>query len=119
MLPDGRVVPLDDALGPVFALVAYGCDPRSVLARGLLERFTQLGGHVVQVVPGHTRDGSSPPERVCDHTGALQQWFSAHAMQVALVRPDRYLFGGGTLALLPDLLQQLFTLLPVPSHIPV
>jgi hypothetical protein len=36
-------------------------------------------------------------------------------MQLALVRPDRYLFGGGTLSQLPALMQQLLAMLPVDS----
>ncbi len=118
-LPDGRIVPFDDALGPGFALVAYDCNPLDVLAHDMLDRFTQLGGRVVCVAPSQASNGSYPPGGVFDHTGALQQWFSARAMQVALVRPDRYLFGGGTLAQLPDLNRQLLALLLVDGGAPV
>lgn len=117
MLPDGRIVPLDDVLGLRFAVVAYDCNPLEVLAPETLTRFTQLGGRLVHIAPPHSSTSAdpSPPYGVRDHTGALQHWFASHAMQVALVRPDRYLFGGGTLAQVPALMQQLLAMLPVDS----
>jgi len=108
-LPDGSVVPLDDALGLDFALVAYDCNPRDALDPETLERFTQLGGRLVHIAPAQTSAESAPPGTVRDHTGALQEWFAAHAMQVALVRPDRYVFGGGPVTDSPALMQQLLT----------
>ena len=114
-LPDGRVVPLDDALGPGFALVAYACNPADVLDPDLLARFTELGGRLVLVAPSHPDSELDLTGCVHDHTDALQKWFADHAMQVALVRPDRYLFGGGTAAQMPALMQQLLAMLLVPS----
>jgi hypothetical protein len=40
-------------------------------------------------------------------------------MQAALVRPDRHLFGGGTLAGLPALLQQVLTMPLSPAQVAV
>jgi 3-(3-hydroxy-phenyl)propionate hydroxylase len=117
-LPDGRVGPLDDALGLRFTLVAYDCDPLEVLTPETLTRFTQLGGHVVRIAPPTTAQ-SAAPDSVRDHPGALQHWFTDHALQVALTRPDRYIFGGGTLAVLPTLMQQLLTMLVSPSQLAV
>jgi hypothetical protein len=54
---------------------------------------------------------------VCNRTGTFQHWFADHAMQVAMVRPGRYLFGGATVALLPSLMQQLLAMLLVPSAV--
>lgn len=108
-LPDGRIMPLDDALGPGFSLVAYACDPRDVLDPEMLARFTKLGGRVVRVSPPQSSADPDSAGDVCDHMGALQEWFAAHALQVALVRPDRYVFGGGTLAHVPALMQQLLS----------
>ena len=116
-LPDGRIVPLDDVLGPGFALVAYACNPADVLDPDLLARFTELGGRLVQVAPSRPDSELDLAGCVRDHTDALQKWFTDHAMQVALVRPDRYLFGGGTLADVPVLLQQLLAALHAPSGV--
>ena len=114
-LADGRVVPLDDVLGPGFALVGYACNPADALDLDLLARFTELGGRLVQVAPSHPDSGIDLAGCVRDHTEALQKWFTDHAMQVALVRPDRYLFGGGTAAQVPALMQQLLAMLLVDS----
>ena len=117
-LPNGRIVPLDEVLGQRFALVAYDCDPLDALAAEALARFTQLGGLVVRITPPGAAQSSAQGD-VCDHTGALQQWFATHAMQVALVRPDRYLFGGGTLAQVPALMQQLLAALLAHAQVAV
>jgi hypothetical protein len=114
-LADERVVPLDDVLGPGFALVAYACNPADALDPDLLARFTELGGRLVQVAPSHPDSGIDLAGCVRDHTDALQKWFTDHAMHVALVRPDRYLFGGGTAAQVPALMQQLLAMLLVDS----
>jgi 3-(3-hydroxy-phenyl)propionate hydroxylase len=115
-LPDGHIVLLDDALGPGFALVAYACNPADVLDPDLLARFTEFGGRLVQVAPSHPNSELDLAGCVRDHTDALQKWFAGHAMQVALVRPDRYLFGGGTAAQMPALMQQLLAMLLVDSR---
>jgi hypothetical protein len=95
--------------------VAYDCDPLDALASEMLTRFTQLGGRVVHIAP----PGAAPSTAegaVCDHTGALREWFTARGMQVALVRPERYVFGGGPVTEAPALMQQLLAMLLVPPH---
>lgn len=116
-LSDGRIAPLDEAIGMRFALVGYNCNAVEVLADEALTRFTQLGGVVLHIAPPDATQALAPgPAQVRDHTGELQRWFESEAMQVALVRPDRYLFGGGALAVLPALMLQLLTMLYSPAQ---
>jgi 3-(3-hydroxy-phenyl)propionate hydroxylase len=107
MLNDGRVVRSDDVLGQGFALVTFDCDPQDILAPEMLSRFSQLGGRLIRIEPAQASADPILPDRVRDHTGAVGQWFASQDLQVALVRPDRYLFGSGTLAQVPALMQQL------------
>ena len=104
--PDGAVVPLDDALGRGFALVAWDCDPHDALSAEALARFGQIGGRVVRLVPA---GATHVPETDCarDHTGELQEWFASQGIQIALVRPDRYLYGAGSTTQAPGLMEQL------------
>jgi 3-(3-hydroxy-phenyl)propionate hydroxylase len=37
-----------------------------------------------------------------DHTGRLAEWFTRHGVDVAVVRPDRFVFGAVPLARLPE-----------------
>jgi 3-(3-hydroxy-phenyl)propionate hydroxylase len=115
-LPDGRVVLLDEVLGPGFALVAYDCTPWDTRASDALAHFSQLGGKAVCVAPPDAAQ-TTAPGGVRDHTGALQQWFSSQSLQVALVRPDRYIFGTGAVADVPALMQQLLTMLLAPAQV--
>jgi hypothetical protein len=71
---------------------------------------------VIRIPPTNATQ-SAAADGVRDHTGALQRWFTDRAMQVTLVRPDRYVFGGGTLAGLPALMQQLLIRLLSPSQL--
>jgi 3-(3-hydroxy-phenyl)propionate hydroxylase len=114
-LPDGRIVLLDDVLGSGFALVAYDCNPADALAPDVVARFAGLGGRVVYIAPPDAAQSSAPGD-ACDHTGAFQQWFADRAMQVALVRPDRYVFGCGTVRDLPALMEHFFAVLLGPAH---
>jgi 3-(3-hydroxy-phenyl)propionate hydroxylase len=118
-LPDRRIVPLDEVLGQGFALVAYDCNPLHAVPVETLTRFTQLGGRVVYIAPSQASADPSLPDGVRDHTGALQQWFASHSMQVVLVRPDRYVFGGSPLTELPALMQQLLARLLAHAEVAV
>lgn len=67
--------------------------------------------------PGGRSSAAVRDQGVRDHTGALGQWFTDHALQVALVRPDCYIFGGGALTLLPTLTEQMFAMLLSPASL--
>ena len=89
---------LDDSLGPGFAVLSRGCRMGSEVGRELAEA---LGGRAITVrsagVPGLDEDS------VEDHTGRLSEWFRQHGADLAVVRPDRFVFGAVPLARLPEL----------------
>ncbi|AKQ68475.1 3-(3-hydroxy-phenyl)propionate hydroxylase [Myxococcus hansupus] len=89
---------LDDSLGPGFAVLSRGCRMGSEVGRELADA---LGGRAITVrsagVPGLDEDG------VEDHTGRLSEWFRQNGADIAVVRPDRFVFGAVPLARLPEL----------------
>ncbi|WP_426749593.1 bifunctional 3-(3-hydroxy-phenyl)propionate/3-hydroxycinnamic acid hydroxylase [Myxococcus sp. Y35] len=89
---------LDDRLGTGFAVLSRGGSPGADAARELAEA---LGGRAITVraagVPGLYEDD------VEDHTGRLSEWFRQHEADIAVVRPDRFVFGAVPLARLPEM----------------
>lgn len=80
----------DDSLGPGFALVARDIDPRPFAGDVLPDR---LGARLVRVrAPGPAAALPGVVDLV-DPSGRLAGWFARHGVAVALVRPDRFVFG--------------------------
>ncbi|MFP2930713.1 bifunctional 3-(3-hydroxy-phenyl)propionate/3-hydroxycinnamic acid hydroxylase [Pyxidicoccus sp. 3LG] len=100
---------LDDTLGPGFAVLSRRNGLATEEARALAEA---LGGRAITVGSAGVR--STGPGDVEDHTGRLAEWFTRHAVDVAVVRPDRFVFGAVPLARLPELR----TALGVPTATP-
>jgi 3-(3-hydroxy-phenyl)propionate hydroxylase len=97
-LASGEERLLDDTLGTGFAVVSRKRGPATEAARGLAEA---LGARCVTVSPEGTR--SADPAEVEDGTGRLEAWFTRHGVDVAVVRPDRFVLGAVPLARLPEL----------------
>lgn len=91
---DGREVRLDDALGPGFAVLGMGVDPRAVM-RGAL--WGELGARFLRVVPagaaGAAGAGAGGEGVIEDVDGRLRGWFERYRARVVVIRPDRYVFG--------------------------
>ncbi|HSP78757.1 MAG TPA: bifunctional 3-(3-hydroxy-phenyl)propionate/3-hydroxycinnamic acid hydroxylase [Myxococcaceae bacterium] len=86
----GEVVRLDDTLGPGFAVVVRPDTPEP--SRRAAEVLAEsLGARCVQVLP--SRAFQARPGEVVDVEGRLDAWFREHDAEVAVLRPDRYLFG--------------------------
>jgi 3-(3-hydroxy-phenyl)propionate hydroxylase len=88
--PGGGEVRLDDLLGPGFAvLVRQGTQESSArAAQGLADA---LGARCVRI-----RAQDKRPVRegeVMDREGVLDAWFQEYGVDIAVLRPDRYLFG--------------------------
>jgi 3-(3-hydroxy-phenyl)propionate hydroxylase len=105
------VVPLDEALGPWFALVAWGNDPQRSLSPEAAAISKALGAAFVSVHP-HTELGWARQNLdesvtvVGDETGALRRWFDAHRVSTILVRPDRIVAAAGRADETSDLLRE-------------
>lgn len=75
----------DEVLGPGFAVVTREVDPGGVLPEALREA---IGARVVRLGAGE----------VVDPGGGLTRWFERHRVDVAIVRPDRFVFAAGRAA---------------------
>jgi resorcinol 4-hydroxylase (NADPH) len=85
---DGRIGRFDDLLGHGrFVLLGLDGDPGACLSAALRDRWAAIGGVVVSV-------GASSP--VADIDGTYLDWFTARNAQVAVFRPDFYVYGTGT-----------------------
>ena len=86
----GREVLLDELLGPGFAvLVRQGTQEAS--ARAAQALADALGARCLSVIAQDkrpARDGE-----VMDREGVLGAWFERYGVDIAVLRPDRYLFG--------------------------
>jgi 3-(3-hydroxy-phenyl)propionate hydroxylase len=103
---DRQDVLLDEVLGPWFAVLVWGNDPRVVMDKEALAALRQLGARLVSVRPptqlhweppanGGLIEGGRVTEGgdvtvLGDRTGRLKAWFDEHLVGVAFVRPDRY-----------------------------
>jgi 3-(3-hydroxy-phenyl)propionate hydroxylase len=90
---DGTRAPLDEALGPDFALLLRR-GRASVEARdAALARLRQrVDVRLVEFASGAAAD------TLGDAGGLLTAWFDANDLDFALIRPDRYVFDGGRAA---------------------
>ncbi len=88
----GFRVLLDELLGPGFAVVGHDCDPRGLVAHP--ELWAALGARFVRVQPaGATMREHGELREVIDERDLLGPWFRRHGAAVAIVRPDRFVFG--------------------------
>jgi 3-(3-hydroxy-phenyl)propionate hydroxylase len=93
--PPGSVLS-DAVLGDGFALVVHGAD--AAAARS--DVWARLGVRIVTLLPA----GSAPrADAMVDETGKIGAWFAARGVQVALVRPDRFVFGAGGVQDVPEI----------------
>jgi 3-(3-hydroxy-phenyl)propionate hydroxylase len=98
---DGSTPLLDDVLGPWFAVVAWGHDPRPHLPSESLRDLETLNARVVVVRPATqlnweaNGDHASASDNsgvtiVGDETGALKTWFDDQGSSIVVLRPDRF-----------------------------
>ncbi|PTL81529.1 bifunctional 3-(3-hydroxy-phenyl)propionate/3-hydroxycinnamic acid hydroxylase [Vitiosangium sp. GDMCC 1.1324] len=88
--PGGRVVRLDELLGPGFAVLVHP-DTREASLRAAQVLADSIGARCVRIIP--PRSGQAQPGEVVDVEGKLDAWFDEHRVDIAVLRPDRYLFG--------------------------
>jgi len=102
---EGARARLDDVMGPGFGVLVRGDAPGELWreARALAE---SLGMVAWSVLPA-THAGPVSPDAVVDVDGRLGAWFSRHAVDVVVVRPDRYVYGAVPAARFADLQRSL------------
>ncbi|MFL5351440.1 bifunctional 3-(3-hydroxy-phenyl)propionate/3-hydroxycinnamic acid hydroxylase [Archangium sp.] len=88
--PGGEVVRLDELLGPGFAVLVHP-DTRETARRGAQQLAESLGAQCLRIIP--PRSGQAQPGEVVDTEGKLDAWFREHRVEIAVLRPDRYLYG--------------------------
>jgi 3-(3-hydroxy-phenyl)propionate hydroxylase len=103
--PAATRMPLDQALGPGFALVGVGLNPAERLDSASQRLLERLAARAVEVGDAGLRD----------EEGALAAWFG-RAGDVALVRPDRFVFGASRAEEASQLLGELAEALGTPNE---
>lgn len=90
----GDTVLLDDILGPWFAVVAWGDDPRPHLDQSALDVLRMLGARFVTVRPvTQLHWGQSDEDGhvvVGDVSGEVKAWFDGQGGSIVVIRPDRF-----------------------------
>lgn len=111
LTPAGFRARLDELLGPGFAVVGLDCDPRALV--GDAAPWSRLGARFVRIL---SKETSLKMTDECvydaiDESGALQAWFERYGAALAVVRPDRFVYGAadleGALGLVRGLLADL------------
>ena len=94
--PAGTSILFDEVLGQSFALLGYNVDPRQTLDVAALAFWEDLSASFVTVIPPEgtctALDGDNV-HVVCDVEGVIAKWFGPQDSHIAIIRPDRYVFG--------------------------
>jgi 3-(3-hydroxy-phenyl)propionate hydroxylase len=104
----GSSLLLDEILGPGFAIVGLNVDPRACLASPALAFWDSLPTRFIQVLSSEysnkpqTAAETQQTTSVEDSEGLLTAWFAQQPGQIAIVRPDHYIFGIFTPQTLPS-----------------
>ena len=88
--PGGGVARLDEVLGAGFAVLVHP-DTREASRRAAQALADSIGARCVHVLP--PRSAQAQPGEVVDLDGKLDAWFREHKVDIAVLRPDRYVFG--------------------------
>ncbi|QRK12335.1 bifunctional 3-(3-hydroxy-phenyl)propionate/3-hydroxycinnamic acid hydroxylase [Archangium violaceum] len=88
--PGGKEVRLDELLGPGFSILVHP-ETREASLRAAQVLAEAIGARCLRIIP--PRSGHAQPGEVVDVEGKLDTWFREHRVDIAVLRPDRYLFG--------------------------
>lgn len=105
----GQRVLLDEVLGPGFAVIGMGMDPRACVPAEARARWDEVGTTFVAVRrPGEpATEASQGLLSVVDADGKLEAWFSRAGAKIAVVRPDRFVFAAGNAGRGPAMLAEM------------
>jgi 3-(3-hydroxy-phenyl)propionate hydroxylase len=98
---DGTSVLLDDVLGPRFAVIMWGQDPRAHLDDASARLWSTVDAQFVAARPATQVGANQAPTApgtivVSDATGALKTWFETNNVSIVVVRPDRFVAAATT-----------------------
>lgn len=96
---DGRTALFDDIIGNPLNLVTVG-DPASVLSAEQFDRLAEVGVAVVSLTPG-------TPWSVSDVASTYRDFFAAIDAEAYVARPDFVVFGTGSMAEVPGLVEDM------------
>ncbi|WNG90394.1 bifunctional 3-(3-hydroxy-phenyl)propionate/3-hydroxycinnamic acid hydroxylase [Mycobacterium sp. ITM-2016-00317] len=112
---DAQNVPLDDVLGPGFAVLCWSNNLRAVLGDDAFGRWKALGARFIEARPttqlhwpGHD---DADVVVVGDRGGALKKWFDATTDSVLFLRPDRCIAAACIAQRAPEVTAALFDVL--------
>lgn len=112
---------LDDAIGPRFAVIAWGCNPQWGLTEQQIAQWQQAGTQFIQVVPEvqlpAVRQQSTGVVCVGDTTGRLKDWFANQRHSIVVLRPDRFIAGMAIPQTLGKLMDALAVAASLRSHV--
>lgn len=112
----GKFVLLDGILGLHFAIIGININPRTCLDLALLPLWDSLPTRFVHVTTinsqnEHVENQDAAVIQVEDSKRQLTNWFTRYKKSIAIVRPDRYVFGLCTAQTLSNATQRLQILL--------
>ena len=88
---------LDDVLGPWFAVIAWGTNPRRHLDDEAIAVWRRLGARFFTIRPmtqlWWEEDDDPEVTIIGDATGSLKDWFDNQPGSVIVLRPDRFVAG--------------------------
>jgi 3-(3-hydroxy-phenyl)propionate hydroxylase len=97
MIPQPRVaranglrLPLDDALGPWFAIIGLNTDPRHRMTKKQQVDWEQIGARFVTIYSSEKAEVQHEDDLV-DYTNQLADWMTRRSVDVIAVRPDRFI----------------------------
>ena len=110
----GVSVLLDEVLGQGFTLLGYNVDPRQTLDAAAISFWENISTRFVTVMPPEcslTALHGENVDVVCDVEGIIAPWFGPYNDHIAVIRPDRYVFGVVGVSSLPVVTTELQAML--------
>lgn len=86
---NGRML-LDDFVGHDFCIYGLNADPRSLLTAEQVTAWEKWGARFITIKTGTLVVGK---DEIGDAVGRLWEWFQVYGAKLAIVRPDRIVYG--------------------------
>jgi 3-(3-hydroxy-phenyl)propionate hydroxylase len=111
----GRRVLLDELLGQGFAVIGMDVDPRLAVPGGARRFWERLGTTFLEIRRASGRIEARDDGHILavDVDGKLEAWFASAGAQLAVVRPDRFVFAAGGAERGPAMMSELRSALGV------